>query len=66
MRIGEHADVVERVIGDERGQLVDVRVGLAGEADDEGGAEGDAGDAVADAGEQRVVAGVACRAASFA
>ena len=66
MRIGEDADVIEGVIGDERAQLVDVGLGLAGETDDEGGAEGDAGDALADAVEQRVVGWRACPAASCA
>ena len=45
VRVGEHADVVERVVADELAQLVDVRVGLAREADDERGAERDAGHA---------------------
>ena len=45
MRVGEHADVVERLSVDERRQLVDVGLGLAREADDEGGAERDAGHA---------------------
>ena len=43
------------LVADELAQLLDVRVGLAREADDEGRAERDAGNAVADAVEQRVV-----------
>ena len=44
VRVGEHADVVEPVIGDEVAQLVDVRVGFAGEADDERRPQRDARD----------------------
>ena len=44
VRIGEHADVVEPVIGDEAAQLIDVCLGLAGKADDERRPEGDARD----------------------
>ena len=53
MGIGEDADVIERMVADEPAQLGSVRLRLAGEADDEGGAEGDAGNARADARQQR-------------
>ena len=56
MRVGEHADVIEGVVADEAAQLVDVGLGLAGEADDEGGPERDAGHPLADPREQRVAA----------
>ena len=47
--------MVEAVVVDEAAQLVDVRIRLAGESDDERRAERDAGHAGANAGEQLVV-----------
>ena len=55
VRVGEHADVVERVVAEKRAQLVDIGLGFAGEADDERGAERDAGDPLANAREEPVV-----------
>jgi len=47
-RVFEDADVFEAEVGDEAEELFVLGVGFAGEAGDEGGAEGDAGDPVAE------------------
>src|SRR4029079_14505361 len=48
VRVGEHADVVEAGVADEAFQLGEFRLGLAGEADDEGRPQCDAGNPLAD------------------
>ena len=48
LRIAEDAEALEPRLADEFAQLVDVRLGLAGEPDDEGRPQGDSGDAGAD------------------
>ena len=42
--IREHAEMVEAGIGDETLELGEIGIGLAGEADDERGPQGDVGD----------------------
>jgi hypothetical protein len=54
--VGEHAHVVELLLLDEVAQLAEVGVGLAGEADDERGAEAEPGGVLADALEDPLLA----------
>src|SRR5207244_2283567 len=49
VRIGEDTHVVEAGHLHEVEELLEIGIGLAGEADDEGGADGHAGNAAADA-----------------
>ena len=49
LRVAEDAEALELRLADEVAQFVDVGLGFAGEADDEGRAQRDAGDAGADA-----------------
>ena len=55
VRVGKHADMVEFHVADELAQLLELRLGFAGESDDERRSERDAGKPLANPADQRFV-----------